>query len=76
MKMTFSIDDKTAEAAQRAASEQGTTLTELVRSFVTGLARRGSATERAKEITSLFEQHPGDSGGARSVREDAYEGRA
>jgi hypothetical protein len=46
-----------------------------VRRFVAGLAGRGSATERAKEIVSLFEQHPGDSGGARIVRDDAYEGR-
>lgn len=75
MNITFSIDEKTAEAARRVASEQGTSLNELVRRFVAGLAGRGSAIERAREITSLFEQHPGDSGGARIARDDAYEGR-
>ena len=75
MNITFSIDERTVEAARRVASEQGTSLNELVRRFVASLAGRGSASELAKEIVSLFEEQPGDSRGVHIVRDDAYEGR-
>ena len=64
-----------AEAARKVAREQGTSLNELVRRFIAGLAGQGSPHDRAAELIGLFEQHPGDSRGARITRDDAYDGR-
>jgi hypothetical protein len=75
MNITLSVDDKTAEAARRVAREQGTSLNELVRQFIAGLAGQRSPAELEREILSLFEEQPGDSQGVRITREDAYEGR-
>jgi hypothetical protein len=73
--ITLSVDDRIVEAARRVAKEQGTSLNELVRRFIAGLAGQRSSDVLADEIVSLFENQPGDSGGTRITREDAYAGR-
>jgi hypothetical protein len=73
--ITLSVDDRIVEAARRVAKEQGTSLNELVRRFIAGLAGQRSAKVLADEIVSLFENQPGDSHGTRITREDAYAGR-
>jgi hypothetical protein len=73
--LTLSVDEKAVEVARKVAREQGTTLNELVRRFIAGLAGQRSPNDRAREILALFEQQPGDSHGARITRDDAYEGR-
>jgi Family of unknown function (DUF6364) len=75
MNITLSIDDKVADAARKVAREQGTSLNELVRRFIAGLAGQRAPGDLERELTSLFEQQPGDSGGVRIKREDAYDGR-
>jgi hypothetical protein len=75
MNITLSVDDKTAEAARKVAREQGTSLNELVRRFIAGLAGQRSPGDLEREILSLFEEQPGDSRGVRITREDAYDGR-
>ena len=73
--MTLSIDEKIAEAARQVAREQGTSLNELVRRFVASVAGQRTPQDQAKEILSLFEEHPGDSHGSRITRDDAYDER-
>jgi hypothetical protein len=73
--ITLSVDDRIVEAARRVAKEQGTSLNELVRRFIAGLAGQRSSDVLADEIVSLFENQPGDSRGTRITREDAYAGR-
>jgi hypothetical protein len=75
MNITLSIDEATAEAARKVAREQGTSLNDLIRQFVAGLAGQRSRAELAAELVALFEEHPGDSKGVRITREDAYDGR-
>jgi hypothetical protein len=75
MNITLSIDEKIAEAARKVAREQGTSLNELVRRFIAGLAGQGSPKARSAELVALFQNLPGDSGGARITRDDAYTGR-
>jgi len=73
--ITLSVDEKVAEAARQVAREQGTSLNELLRRYMAGLAGQRTAEARANAIVALFVDHPGDSGGRKFVREDAYEGR-
>lgn len=75
MNITLSVDEKVAEAARRVAQEQGTSLNELLRRYMAGLAGQRSAQDRARELVALFEEQPGDSGGSKFVREDAYKDR-
>jgi hypothetical protein len=75
MNITLSVDEKVAELARQAAREQGTSLNELLRRYMAGLAGQQTAEARAASLVALFEDHPGDSGGRKFVREDAYEGR-
>ncbi len=75
MNITLSVDDQIVDQARKVAREQGTSLNELVRRFIAGLAGKGSPGDRARELVSLFAQHPGDSHGVRISREDAYTGR-
>jgi hypothetical protein len=75
MNITLSVDDHTVEQARKIAREQGTSLNELVRRFIAGLAGKGSGGDRARDLVALFAQHPGDSHGARITREDAYDER-
>jgi hypothetical protein len=73
--ITLSVDKKIAEAARRVAREQGTSLNELLRRYMAGLAAQQTAEAKARTLISLFEEQPGDSGGLGFVREDAYDGR-
>jgi hypothetical protein len=73
--ITLSIDDATVDAARRVAREQGTSLNDLVRRFVANLAGQRPPEERARHLLALFENQPGDSGGRKFTRDDAYEGR-
>jgi hypothetical protein len=73
--ITLSLDEKVVEEARKVALQQGSSLNELIRRYLAGLAGVRSAGERADAIVSLFENHAGDSGGARITGQDAYEGR-
>lgn len=75
MNITLSVDEKVAELARQAAREQGTSLNELLRRYMAGLAGQRTAQARATALVALFVDQPGDSGGRKFVREDAYEGR-
>lgn len=76
MNLTLSVDENVVERARKVARQQGTSLNELVRGFISSLAGEISATDRAQEIVELFETRPGNSRGRKIRREDAYERRA
>jgi len=73
--ITLSADEKLVERAREVARRQGTTLNQLIRAYLESLVGRGAGADTAADLFAAMDAHPGDSGGRRIRREEAYEGR-
>jgi hypothetical protein len=71
--ITVSVDDETYRRARTKATEQGTSVSALVRHFLTGLASAGGDGERLKrEERGLRARITGFSASDRPPREDVH----
>lgn len=75
MNITIALDDELVARAREIARAQGTTLNEMVRRHLESIAGTRPATRIVEELTRLWDEYPGHSGGASFRREDAYKGR-
>lgn len=75
MNITLSVDEELVERARAVARQQGKSLNAMIRDFLESVSGKRSGAVLAREILELLDEHPGDSGGRRPRREDAYEGR-
>ena len=73
--ITLSVDDALLESARAAARKRGTSLNALIREYLEALAGRNPKEEHLKALLKLLREKPGDSGGRKIKREEAYEGR-
>ena len=75
-RVTFSVDGRVLEQAQRAAQKRGKPLSALMRAFLTDLAESGLRAEAAaRALRKSWAEGRGDSGGRKIRREEAYEDR-
>lgn len=75
MNLTLSVDEQIVERARAAARAQGTSLNALIRQYLESLSGGRGPSEVAAALERLWEQGPGDGGGKRHRREDAYSER-
>ena len=72
MNVTISADDSLIERARELARQQGTSLQEMIRSYLRTLVGEPDGTEVADELLELMQSHGGHSQGRRLTRADAY----
>lgn len=75
MNVTLSIEDELVARARQIARAQGTSLNEMIRSYLRAVAGETPADDLADALQRLWEEEPGRSGGYVFRRDDAYEGR-
>lgn len=75
MNLTLAIDDQVLERARERAKRLGTSVQEIVRRHLEEFGGMGSSAAAADELLRLMQEQPGDSGGRRFERDDAYDGR-
>jgi hypothetical protein len=73
MNLTLSVDEATVERARRFAQASGTSLNQLVREYIEGLAGHVNQEEAILQLRSLLTLRAGNSGGRKISREEAYE---
>jgi antitoxin component of RelBE/YafQ-DinJ toxin-antitoxin module len=72
--ITVSVDDRVYHRARIIAAERGTSVSALVRQFLTGLARRGDETEQLKQAERMLREQIGDfHAGDRLPRDELHE---
>jgi len=73
-KLTIAMDERVLERAQSRASQQGTSLDALVRSYVESFASGEEGREQAvKNLLDLSRKTEGGSGGRRWTRDELHE---
>jgi len=73
-KLTIAMDERVLERAQSRASQQGTSLDALVRSYVESFASGEEGREQAvKNLLDLSRKTEGGSGGRRWTRNELHE---
>ena len=72
MNLTLSVDEKTVERARQVAKAQGTSLNSLIRRYLESLAGDVMVDELVAKLEQLWEDSPGNSGGKKITRADAY----
>ena len=75
MNVTISVDDELLNRAREAARLRGVSFQQLIRAYLESITDQRSGDEIAAELIALMDETPGQSGGVRFSREDAYEGR-
>jgi hypothetical protein len=75
MDITVSVDDTVAEKARELAYRQGTTVQEMLCSYLETLVGERPGETVAAELLALMRESPGHSGGYQFRREDVYEDR-
>lgn len=75
MNITLSIDDQVVARCREVARDEGRSLNDIIREYLEGMARPQERDELIQELIRLWETSPGDSGGKKMRRADAYEGR-
>jgi hypothetical protein len=73
--LTISVDDDLLRKAREHAQRRGLSLQELLRSYLRGLVGERSPEAVAAELLDLMRREPGNSGGRKIRRDDAYQGR-
>lgn len=73
--LTVAIDDEVLERGRERAKRLGTSVQEVVRRHLEEFGGLGSSVAAADELLRLLEEHPGNSGGQRFLRDDIYSGR-
>lgn len=73
MNLTLSVDEKTVQAARKAAESMGMSLNEAVRIFLAELAGGTSAEEDIRELETLSFASGGHSRGWRFNRDEIHE---
>jgi len=72
--LTLRIDEGTLSKAEAQARQRGTTVEDLLRRYLDGLAKREPVTDGAvRSLLSLARQSQSGSGGRRWSREEAHE---
>ncbi|HEY8020822.1 MAG TPA: DUF6364 family protein [Thermoanaerobaculia bacterium] len=73
-KLTIAMDERVLERAQSRASQQGTSLDALVRSYVESFAGGEEGREQAvRNLLDLSRKTEGGSGGRRWTRDELHE---
>lgn len=75
MNITLSVEDELLKQAREVARKQGTSLNDMIRSYLQTVVGARSGNALVEELDRLWDEHPGHSGGAPFDRADAYEGR-
>ena len=72
--ITLSVDDDVIREVRKTALDRNTTLTQMVRDFLTSVAARGAARKRhaVRELELSFEEFSRDMGAREWSREDLY----
>jgi len=76
LNLTISVDDALLRKAREHARRRGVSVQEMLRGYLRSLAGEASPEAVAKELMDLMRRQPGNSGGRKVRRDDAYEGRA
>lgn len=72
--LTLTIDEGTLSKAEAQAKQRGTTVEDLLRRYLDGLAKREAVTDEAvRSLLSLAKKAQSGSGGRRWSREEAHE---
>lgn len=77
MNITLSIDEEIVKKVRKIAIDKDTTLTAMVRDYLTSLAKSDAATRKAHadQLMATFERVSRDMGPRTWTREDLYEER-
>jgi hypothetical protein len=75
MNVTLSVDDELLKEAREVARKQGTSLNDMIRSYLQTVVGVRSGDALVEELDQLWSDHPGHSGGGSFDRADAYKGR-
>jgi hypothetical protein len=73
MNVTLSIDEETLARARELAVLRGTSVNQMIRDYLEEVASDLSSEEILRELKTLWEEHPGDSGGRQWTREELHE---
>lgn len=75
MKITLSIDEEIVKKVRKIATDKNTTLTAMVRDYLTAIANRDSAARKADadKLMETFEKVSRDMGPRTWTREDLYD---
>jgi Family of unknown function (DUF6364) len=76
LNLTISVDDDLLRKAREHAQRRGLSLQEMLRNYLKSVVGETSPEAVAAELLDLMRRAPGNSGGRRIRRDDAYEGRA
>lgn len=76
LNLTISVDDDLLRKAREHARRRGVSLQEMLRSYLRSLVGEASPEAVAAELLDLMRRTPGNSGGKKIRRDEAYEGRA
>ncbi|MCI0652975.1 MAG: DUF6364 family protein [Methylococcaceae bacterium] len=72
--ITLSIDERVLEKVRRYASESGSSVNQLVREFLTGIAERNDRADQVKrQIRDLSEQSTAQIGSKSWTRDELHE---
>lgn len=75
LNLTISVDDDLLRKAREHASRRGLSLQEMLRNYLRTLVGEASPDAVATELLGLIRRKPGNSGGRKIKRHEAYEGR-
>lgn len=73
MNITLTIDEETLARARELAEKQGTSVGELIRSYLETLAVAPASGEILAELKNLWETTAGNSAGSTWTREELHE---
>jgi len=73
MEVTLSIDDETLARIRDLADRRGTSVDQLIRSYLEDLASDRSDDRLAEKLTDLWATSSGNSGGRTWTREEIHE---
>ena len=73
MNVTLAIDDEVMLRARQRAESLGTSVNQLVREYLAGLAGRANQRALAAEFVTLSYENPGDSRGWKFDRDEIHE---
>lgn len=74
--VTLSVSENVLERARDAARRRGKTLNALIREYLEELAGTKKRARAVEELSRLWTEGGGHSGGQKIRRDEAYEGRA
>ena len=75
MNLTLSVDDEVVEKARAVARAQGTSLNAMIRKYLESLGGDRDPEALVRKLEKAWKESPGNSGGERWSREDAYADR-